>query len=323
MNTTPSTTATTTEKVIVAPAADDATYNAAVDAAYEAERAAARTAARTDVHRPAVLVTEDYSYIAAFDIQAPFWAGSDFALDISRKVRQSTLGGERGMSQCHHCGAHIRYVAVLEHLPTGEFIAVGETCLENRFERATGEFHALRKQAQLDRQAQRIRTAVAEFVTSNPDLAWMGDKENNGAPELPDFCFDIARKLRRYGELSERQVAAVRKCMAGAVKLAEMKAAQADEPKVPCPEGKQTITGVIVSLKWQDSQYGSTLKMVVKDDRGFAVWSTVPASLPNSERGDRVTFTATLTRSDRDEAFGFAKRPTKAVCLQEAADTAE
>lgn len=79
------------------------------------------------------------------------------------------------------------------------------------------------------------------------------------------------------------------------------------------PEGRVEITGSILCFKWQSSDYGDVLKMLVQDDRGFRVWGTVPKSLDDAERGSRVTFTATLTQSSRDAKFGFFKRPTKAA----------
>lgn len=84
------------------------------------------------------------------------------------------------------------------------------------------------------------------------------------------------------------------------------------------PEGRVTITGTVLALKWKESQYGSTLKMLVQDDRGFRVWGSVPANLDDAERESRITFTATVQASDRDEKFGFFKRPTKAEIITEA-----
>jgi hypothetical protein len=66
--------------------------------------------------------------------------------------------------------------------------------------------------------------------------------------------------------------------------------------------------------------------MLVEADAGFRVWSSVPSGLANIfvEKedgwqeyrevtvGERVAFTATLTPSEKDPAFAFAKRPTKA-----------
>ena len=68
--------------------------------------------------------------------------------------------------------------------------------------------------------------------------------------------------------------------------------------------------------------------MLVRDDRGFKLWGTVPASLGYSElgehsltKGDRISFTATLEQSNDDPKFGFFKRPTKAELISLAHDS--
>ena len=103
-----------------------------------------------------------------------------------------------------------------------------------------------------------------------------------------------------------------------------IEAAKAEEAKrqaqidaaEPCPTGRVAITGEVLSTKWQDSAYGRSLKMLVKDDRGFKVWGSVPSSM-NPNRGDRITFMAAVQPSQDDEKFGFFKRPTKAMFLDE------
>ena len=106
---------------------------------------------------------------------------------------------------------------------------------------------------------------------------------------------------------------------------AARKAAEDALPRIPVPEGRQQVSGEVVSVKTEDNRYArygpATVKMLVRDDRGFKVWSTAPSSLLDepSLKGRRVTFTASLTRSGDDEHFGFGKRPTKASFL---ADTA-
>ena len=52
---------------------------------------------------------------------------------------------------------------------------------------------------------------------------------------------------------------------------------------------------------------------VTTADGVYLVWSTVPAAI-NPRRGDRVRFTATLSRG-RDSHFAFGKRPSKASIL--------
>lgn len=95
----------------------------------------------------------------------------------------------------------------------------------------------------------------------------------------------------------------------------------AHEAAEDAPEGRVVITGTVLAFKIQESMYGDVLKMLVQDDRGFRVWGSVPSSLDDAERESRITFTATVTASDKDAKFGFFKRPAKAAVLdvQEAA----
>ena len=83
-----------------------------------------------------------------------------------------------------------------------------------------------------------------------------------------------------------------------------------------CPTGKVEISGIVLATKWQESMYGSTLKMLVQDDRGFKVYGSVPAKLENV-KGRSVSFSATIQPSEDDEKFGFFKRPTKATFNEE------
>jgi hypothetical protein len=81
-----------------------------------------------------------------------------------------------------------------------------------------------------------------------------------------------------------------------------------------CPAGRVEVTGTVLSTKWVENKYGSTLKMLVEDRRGFKVFGSVPSALENV-RGRSVSFTAALEPSQDDEKFGFFKRPTKATFI--------
>ena len=311
--------------------------------------------ARTDLHAPKSLVTEDYEYVTYFDFREPMPVilgpnanGQYMTIPVPAEVRawrakiRALLAGNSvygASAQCDHCGNHIRYSAVLKHLVSGEHISVGEQCLDNRFSRATADFQAARKQAQLDREQQRIKTAVREFVEANPDLAWMGNLEASwvkvgltaeGAEQpgiRPNFfVLDVSHKLRKYGDISPKQLEAVHASLARdaefaarrAEKAVEKAAAEADKPKAEVPTGRQVITGVLLSTKVQESQFGTTIKMLVEDDRGFRVWGTVPNSLFQNgmaPRGWRVSFAAEVEASRDDKSFGFYKRPTQAKRL--------
>jgi len=126
---------------------------------------------------------------------------------------------------------------------------------------------------------------------------------------------DMATKLARYGSISEKAVAFARKMLA-------------DEaaPKAVLTEGRYEMAGTIIKADIHESQYGSTWKMTVKLPDGACVWGTVPAAiidvavearvdydqfLGDILKGAAVTFTATVTRSDKSTDFGFFKRPAK------------
>jgi len=125
---------------------------------------------------------------------------------------------------------------------------------------------------------------------------------------IDERCKDVADAIESYLEAPKVAAAAAQR----AAEQAELDAAE------PCPTGRVEITGEILATKLQESYYGDTWKMLVKDDRGFKVWGSIPSSL-HASRGARVTFMAAVEPSRDDDKFGFYKRPTKAVNLDEEA----
>lgn len=270
---------------------------------------------RKDVHRPTALVTEDYEYVFA-EVNhidgMPGWVlrCGDYGMELARWVA-ATDKLDRGTHQCHHCGAHINYFAILKHTPTGDAIVVGETCLDGRFELASDDFHRLRKAAELDRKKMRIKKLRAAFITANPDLAFMDDQEQKTGN---DFIDDVARRFRRYGELSEKQIAAVRRAVVRDAKWRERAAKEPQPVRIP-QTGKHTvIAGTVISVRWDEDDYwgGSKLKALVgcpHDGGLFKIWTTVPSKVADVDKGDRLSLRGNVERSEDDESFGFMKRP--------------
>lgn len=114
-----------------------------------------------------------------------------------------------------------------------------------------------------------------------------------------------------------------------------------EEAKRPVPLGRIEIAGTIRSAKYVDSNYGSTLKMLVEGD-GWKMWGSVPKQIADAEYdayytadgdpaydgidvwtkalvGRRITFTGTVKPSDDDASFGFFSRPTQATISELAA----
>lgn len=300
------------------------------------------TTTRTDAHSPINLVTEDYEYVYAADTQGS-WArhlDQDFLRELTN---YDPATAERGNTQCHHCGAHLRYAAWLRHIPTGRTIVVGETCLDNRFSLATADFQRLRKAAELDRQAQRIKAAAAEFLANlDGDLAIALNRETDlseafGLPEgyALSTIGDIRSKLWKWGSVSDRQLAFVEKLLAEHRERVERAANVPTEINVPAPTGRVSFEGTVIKIKEQWSDYagpygqgGMVTKLIVKvsepvSENEVKVW-LVYVSEPSSitvDKGDRVAMTATLSHGNEPH-FAFGKRPAKATIIARAGDEA-
>jgi hypothetical protein len=286
---------------------------------------------RTDIHRPVEMDPSDYEYLYAFDNKAP---GHLVGVDMSwwhSITNFDPAMQERGTSQCHHCGARIRYVALMRHVPTGYAIAIGETCLDNRFELATkAEFDRLRKAAALDRAKMRIKTAAAEFLTEQNDtIAKAMDRETDLAEAFGLSAYglrtvdDIRAKLWKYGNLSGAQLALVERLIAEVPVRAAQAAERAAEVQVAAPTGRVTFSGVIVKQEGRDTEWGYVVKLTVKvttPDGIYLVWVTKPSKV-TCEKGDTITMTATLTRGNT-EHFAFGKRPSAASVVKADAPSA-
>ena len=295
---------------------------------------------RTDVHRPVEMDPADYEYIFAADTNTPWALGlnstDEGRLFLRELANLDPATADRGYHQCHHCGARLRYVAWLRHLPTGYTIVVGETCLDNRFAlQSKADFDRLRKAAQLDREAQRIKTAAREFCDAliDSEMAPVGEALDRETDLLARFDFDpegyafrtisdIRRKVwDRYGNATPGQVRLVDRLVqentGEMARKARVAAERAAEVKVPAPSGRQEFSGVVVSRKWKDSDYGGAYKLTVKVETTggiFLVWVSEPSKVETS-RGDIVSLKATLTPSDRDPAFAFGKRPSNLTVI--------
>ena len=139
---------------------------------------------------------------------------------------------------------------------------------------------------------------------------------------------DLAAKLCKYGALSDAQVALAFKLH---TQVSERAAREAAAEPVPMTDDRITITGRVISTKVQDSMYGSTIKMLLVDDRGFKLYGTAPSKVLDTCYGEdgrwersfedvvkgglRVSFSAKVERSRDDAKFGFYSRPTKVKVL--------
>ena len=165
------------------------------------------TAKRTDIHRPEVFNPENYTFVGAYDNA---WGSSrNRVADLVAKNREDGLAGHVRYGdgrQCDHCGAVIRYVGLFRHEPTGDVLSVGQVCTSERFPLTKWQFDLLRKAAAAERAEQRILNAWTEFKDSHSEVDWTFLSESTNP-----FVKDVLAKGRRYGNLSTRQIEAIKR----------------------------------------------------------------------------------------------------------------
>ena len=296
---------------------------------------------RTDTHRPSTINPAEYEYVGSFVLNPPVDPDGNPMVDDDMSPYFAPYGDDRtyydllapnyslgrpreDVGQCDHCGAYINYHAVYCHAPTGEHIIVGHDCADNtlgwsdrrsldlaRQKRAT---EAARKNAAEEKQR---RENIENTRRLFPDaVALLETYEGSNS-----FIQDVAGRFTRFGttkRIEGGDHGAQSKVMAAVLKAhqrdLDREAEQADAADVR--EGRYEIEGVVLSTKLQESDYGSTWKMLVKQDDGARVWGSIPAEI-DADKGDRVKFTARVKQSPRDTKFGFFSRPTKATIIEE------
>lgn len=224
------------------------------------------TSARTDIHRPSATEFDpaDYEFVAVHDNGAEWPAANLYFLDLRRELLDNgwTYSGVHGgAGRCDHCGAVLRYSALMKHLPTRSLIYVGETCLDNRFELTKAEFDKARKAAQLDRERQAKLAAFNELCLDVPELVWATYAYNIGVAgatyetrprwfDEPDgeqvtapvegttwaernrkdwaisVLTDLAQKVRRYGSFASEKQAKLLVKLVGELETAEVETAK-------------------------------------------------------------------------------------------------
>ena len=291
--------------------------------------------ARSDVHSIKNLDPTAYEYVGTiYDGPIPFGCnGPDFrrAVEDPRARELSRWswadGNYRNKGTCDHCGACFHYGAVFVHT-NGDAIVVGHQCAAGDFQyptRAAYELKITKERAGTQRMAAKGRKLIA-------DAGLAEDIETDHY-----IVRDIKARALRKGKLSDKQIELVRKLAAEAREHMARREAEKALAK-PVKEGKGlTVTGTIISAKYQDGPYGSVPKILVRTDYGAKLWGTLPASIDSAIRdehmalvragnapdcgvfrmlrGRAVQFMASVFVSQDDPCFGFFSRPRQASLI--------
>ncbi len=210
---------------------------------------------------------------------------------------------------CDHCGAHFNYGALYTS-DTGEVAIVGNICASNQLNLTAHEYAdaKLRSVVKAARNKVAANIAVAKLLPNRREVL-SGDHY---------ITSSIRGNFRKWHSLSLKQWALLKKIAREEAVKADEKANEPQPVAIPAElaDGRHTISGVLLGTKAEPG-YGwnspDIIKMLVRDDRGFKIWCTRPSAIYEINRGDRLSFDAAIQISDRDECFGFAKRPTKAT----------
>lgn len=285
---------------------------------------------RNDVHRPGAIDPADYEYVAQEYIKIEGF-GDCAVLQANRELIRAHMartggnysGHEHG-GNCMVCGSvNAVYTVLFYHAKTNSYVRMGQDCAEKCDMGDAEQFRAFREGVK-SALACRAGKAKAQALLAEKGLqqAWAIHQTEPKAGREEVTVTDIVGKLVQYGSLSDNQYGFLKTLLDRIATRPEREAKRAAEDAAakPCPSGRIEITGTVLTVKEQPSDYapgGSVLKMLVRADDGWKVWGTVPSILLESvgavRNGVRVRFTATVTPSEKDNKFGFYKRPTNAA----------
>ncbi|QNL31041.1 hypothetical protein SEA_KAUALA_29 [Microbacterium phage Kauala] len=207
---------------------------------------------------------------------------------------------------------------------------------------------AKREQERLAKLAKR-QVAWDALAASHPDVwAMLSKAANVQVAEGGEYTYTernsfVAKMAEQLWHLDEWNYS---EKMLTALQDIATKRSQEQADSTPAPTGRVQVTGEILSAKVRENDFGVQNKILVKDDRGFKVYVSIPKAqgeeafdtfLEQIEadgstiydfgsscwflgtddgkytgvKGRRIAFTATLEPSKDDASFAFGSRPTK------------
>jgi len=231
----------------------------------------------------------------------PIWGLTDARTNCTDDSRFDHKG------TCDHCGAHFHYGAAYMN-DEGEFAIVGNICASNKLNLTAHEYQDAKLRAA-------VKSAKSK-VAANKALAALVPNRREALEFDHYIVKSIRSNFRKWHSLSLKQWALVKKIIREEAAKAEAKTNEPTPVAIPVEllEGRHTILGVLLHTKVEPGYtYNSFVtKMLVRDDRGFKVWGSLPTAVSDISIGDRIMFDAKVEVSTKDECFGFVKRPSKA-----------
>jgi hypothetical protein len=237
--------------------------------------------------------------------------------------------------RCALCGHGLKIACAVTHKTTGNGYWIGRDCAKTVT--ALSGFDGIIKGATVAL-AQRIacEKREADFLAANPDA--IGVIQWSKRPSAPRISRDIIEKLRRYGNISDKQLALLEK-------VRQQDIDRRAKATGTATAGRQTIHGVIRKVTVVNGERGerSYAKILVDLGNGVRLWGNTPeyyvlddVTISRAEEwqkighetwlltilkvGDTIQFKATVEPKADDPLFGFWKRPADFKMLKLAVD---
>lgn len=307
---------------------------------------------RSDIHRVAEIDPESYDYVDSYDLGTGPDGDVVSRRLFNRDVKWLETQGKRLADHldgewrytCGTCGqVGLRYVSLVVHTETGEYMLVGRTCIETVFDSARADLDARQAAAAQARKDAKLLTGFNELLANHPEIAeapllieraygqveggeyW---HERHRKSWAASTLKDIMGKARQYGgEISEKQIAFAARLVAELIeaeavtaqKNAERAAVRAEEVNAAIGEvgERRQFTGEVVWSKDVANDFdpcgGMKTIMVIRTAEGTIKWFA--SKVVEVERGSKISFTATVKKYDVYEGriTTVVQRPTKIV----------
>lgn len=247
-------------------------------------------------------------------------------LDVVRPC--SRCGGEGGSHAwdhtgytCFECrGTGVGRTEVVK-LYTAEKLEKLNAAQAKRQAKATEKRAAKLAAEQAAREAKSVETRVANKIRFPGAVSALQSYQGEN-----HFLAEMKAKFNDGFELTENQANAIEQAFEREEKrrrwdeMVEEILGRGGHPE----SGRQEVDGVVLTGKYQESFYGSTLKLLVLDYRGFKVWCSAPKGfsqqidrddegylIPQAARGLQIKMKVTL--EPKDAGFAFGTRPVLAA----------
>lgn len=291
---------------------------------------------RTDIHCPSQINPTEYQfvgfdYVPVDDIGAAMFLQSEReAIRLHMAQTLGTYSSHSHAGNCMVCGSvNAIYTVLFYHELTNVYVRMGNDCAQKcDVAFSNGDFDAFKSKIGNAREAVAGKKKAAAFlVEAGMGFAWelYNSTEYNTFRFEEDTIRDIVGKLVQYGNLTDKQLKFVGTLLSQIQNrnqiAAEREAQKAAAAPLPNFSGRVQVEGTILSKKGKDTRFGFVVKIVVQHVDGWKVYGTLPASLEKAEKGDSVSFMATVKISPDDSKFGFFSRPTNGTILHSSVDT--